>query len=149
MTTIQDDLKYFSEKELGLYKCFNNERNNLVSKINNVLDSIQDDMRPKSVGENMASVIIQIPHQFKLHAPRYGQELYDARLALDRLCQRQDEFLEDIRTHIKSLETGQKRKDALRQRRMKFENFCRKIVLLLTSHQNQIYLKCRNKISKK
>ncbi|CCG21299.1 hypothetical protein CORT_0A09150 [Candida orthopsilosis Co 90-125] len=123
LTTIQDDLKYLSERELGLYKYFNNERNNLVSKINNVLDSIQDDMRPKSVGENMASVFIQIPHQFKLHAPRYGQELYDARSALDRLCQQQDEFLEDIRTHSESLETGQKRKDAVRQRRMKFENF--------------------------
>ncbi|KAI5968863.1 hypothetical protein CANMA_002037 [Candida margitis] len=123
LSVLEADLELLSERELTLYKYFQRERNNVVIRINDLLDSITEDMRPKSIGEHIVPVIIQIPDEFKLHAAKYEQDLREIKIALDRLNQRQDEFVWDIRTHTESLKKDQAIKDAIRSKKMRFENF--------------------------
>jgi len=131
LSLLENDLEDLTERELNLYKYFQRERNGLVMRINDVLDSIQDDMRPKYMGENITHAFVQQPDEFRLHAPSYGEELVKIKRDLDRLNQRQDESVGDIRTHVNTLKQDRIRKDTIRQRKMKIENFLKENCVIL------------------
>ncbi|KAI5960506.1 PCF11 [Candida theae] len=146
LNAFESDIKYLNEREFNLYKHFLRERNRLVIKINDVLEAVQDDLRPKSNGENISPVSVQLPDEFKIRAQSHGQDLHDIKMALDNLHRRQAAFVEDMTTRINTLKEEELKGDKSRQRRSRFEKFMREneVVISLVPKTEFFQLSSKN-----